>query len=312
LDILFDAMAAGDSFLREVASKAVLASVHDPAAILYRQHVLADCSASSNIVREIYATAVAAIESEKKVWSLMWERDPQSALHRSIEVLRLCLTPLRRLQQIATNDHDRFSSEGFQRFFSMIATELDHEYLRCVEEHLERLEFANGVLMSAGIGIDGKGNNYVLRKAPAAKQSWLERVQQWVAGLSGTNDATFVYEVDQRDEAGFRTLGDLRGQGIRHAASALTQSTDHILSFFRVLRLELGFYVGCLNLHEQMVQKAEPECFPEPVPHGNSELQCKGLYDICLSLKLPERAVGNEVSSECRPLGLRPHEYVSF
>ena len=57
-----------------------------------------------------------------------------------------------------------------------------------------------------------------------------------------------------------------------------------------------------MNLREQMVQKGEPVCFPEPVPHGNSELQCKGLYDICLSLKLPERAVGNEVSSECRPL----------
>jgi len=302
LDILFDAMAAGDTLLREVATNAVLASLLDPAAILYRQHVLADCLTAPKMIREIYATAVEAIESEKKVWSLMWERDPQSALHRSTEVLRLCVKPLRSLQQIATKDVDRFSSEGFQRFFSMIASELNDEYLRCVEEHLERLEFAHGVLMSAGVGIDGKGNNYVLRKAPAAKQSWLERVQQWVAGLTGTNDATFVYEVDQRDETGFRTLGDLRGQGIRHVASALTQSTDHILSFFRVLRLELGFYLGCLNLREQMVQKGEPVCFPEPVPHGNSELQCKGLYDICLSLKLPERAVGNEVSSECRPL----------
>ena len=302
LDILFDAMSAGESFLREIVSNAVLASVHDPAAILYRQHVLADCLDSPNITREIYAAAVEAIESEKKVWSLMWERDAQSALHRSTEVLRLCVRPLRSLQKIATNDIARFNSQGFQRFFSMITTELDEEYLRCIEEHIESLEFANGVLMSAGIGIDGKSNNFVLRKAPETKQSWLERVQQWVAGLAGTADATFAYEVDERDEAGFRTLGDLRGQGIRHVAIALTQSTDHILSFFRVLRMELGFYVGCLNLREQMIQKGEPVCFPEPVPHGNSELQCKGLYDICLSLKLPERAVGSDVDSEGRPL----------
>jgi len=30
--------------------------------------------------------------------------------------------------------------------------------------------------------------------------------------------------------------------------NALAQSTDHILSFFAILRTELAFYVGCLNL----------------------------------------------------------------
>ena len=43
LNTLFDAMAAGDEFLLEAARKAVLTSLHEPAAIDYRQHVLADC-----------------------------------------------------------------------------------------------------------------------------------------------------------------------------------------------------------------------------------------------------------------------------
>ena len=113
----------------------------------------------------------------------------------------------------------RFNSQGFQRFFAMIATELDEEYLHCVEEQIERLEFNNGVLMSAGLGIDCKGNNFVLRETPETKQGWLERVQEWVAGLTGKADATFVYEVDERDETGFRILGDLRTQGILHVAT---------------------------------------------------------------------------------------------
>jgi len=40
------------------------------------------------------------------------------------------------------------------------------------------------------------------------------------------------------------TLSELRGRGINLAASALAQSTDHILSFFNMLRAELGFYVA--------------------------------------------------------------------
>ena len=45
-------------------------------------------------------------------------------------------------------------------------------------------------------------------------------------------------------------------------ANALAQSADHIKSFFTVLRLELGFYVGCLNLHERLDAKGEPTCIP--------------------------------------------------
>jgi hypothetical protein len=302
LDILFDAMSADDSFLREVAKNSILASLRDPKSILYRQEILADCLSAPKVIREMHAIAIEAVESERKVWSLMWERDASSALHRSAEVLQLCVNPLRRLWQIAENNCPQFRSEGFKQFFAMIATELGEEYMQSVEEHLEQLEFNNGVLMSAGTGSDCKGGNYVLRKMPVVKQSWLDRMQGWVNELMGKADPALVYEVDERDEAGFRILGDLRARGILHLATALTQSTDHILSFFRMLRLELGFYIGCLNLHERLALKGEPVCIPDPLPSGDSGFRCEGLYDICLSLRLDERTIGNDVNCDGKPL----------
>ena len=77
LDTLFGAMAAGDAFLLEVAKKAVLASLDEPEAILYRQHVLADCLEQPAIVREMYAIAVEAIERERKVWGWMSASTPR-------------------------------------------------------------------------------------------------------------------------------------------------------------------------------------------------------------------------------------------
>jgi hypothetical protein len=302
LDILLDAMATDDSFLREVAKNALLASLRDPESILYRQQILVDCLSAPKVIREIYATAIEAIESERKVWSLMWERDASSALHRSTEVIQMCVSPLRCLRRIAEDSGSRFSSEGFKRFFAMIATELNEDYMRSIEEHIERLEFKNGVLMSAGLGSDCKGGDYTLREMPVVRQSWLERMQDWVNDLTGRGDPTFVYEVDERDETGSRILGDLRAQGIVHVATALTQSTDHILNFFRILRLELGYYIGCLNLHERLVQKGEPVSFPEPLPNGDAGFRCNGLYDVCLSLRLDERTVGNDVNCDGKPL----------
>ena len=64
-----------------------------------------------------------------------------------------------------------------------------------------------------------------------------------------------------------------------------------------MLRLELGFYVGCLNLHDRLARKGEPTCFPEPLASGKAMLSGRGLYDLCLSLSVKERVVGNDVSA---------------
>ncbi|MGH3260447.1 MAG: MutS-related protein, partial [Trebonia sp.] len=85
-------------------------------------------------------------------------------------------------------------------------------------------------------------------------------------------------------------------------ANALGQSTDHILSFFAALRAELGFYVGCLNLHEQLAAKAEPECLPEPYPPTTSVWSAEALYDPCLSLRISGRVHGNDLHADGKPL----------
>lgn len=295
LDILFGAMAAGDRFLFDVARKAVLTSLDDPAAIRYRQHILADCLAQPTVVREIYAIAVEAIERERRVWGGLLDRLPEPLLRRSVDVLDLFVGLLKRLRRVADEHGADFGSEGFARFFDMIATELDDAYLRTVEDHLERLRFRDGVVMSAELGAGNRGTHYVLRRPRDARRRWRERIAIW-------DRSGYVYQIPDRDEAGFVALTELTGRGIGLAAVALAQSTDHILSFFSLLRSELGFYVGCLNLHERLARNGEPVCLPEPVPAGQAMLSCRGLYDVCLGLSVEERVVGNDVSADDRAL----------
>ncbi len=45
------------------------------------------------------------------------------------------------------------------------------------------LRFRNGTLISAELGDGNKGVNYILRKPPYTAQSWIERVQDWMAQL---------------------------------------------------------------------------------------------------------------------------------
>lgn len=292
LNTLFRAMSGDDQFLFDVARKAVLLSLNDPEAIVYRQQALADCLAQPVIVRQIYDIAVEAIQAERKIWGF-WAKSPDSVLSRSVQVVELFVGYLHRLRKIADADAGRFTSEAFVRFFAMLASELDDAYFQTLEAQLRELQFRRGVMLDAHLGIGNKGANFVLRRPQ--EQRWIERIVSY--NRSGNS-----FQIAERDESGLQALADLRGNGINLAANALAQSTDHILSFFTRLRTELGFYVGCVNLRALLLKKGEPLCFPVPVAQDTQAFSAQGLYEVCLSLRLAERAVGNEVHADNKPL----------
>jgi hypothetical protein len=294
LDTLWNAMAAGDEFLFEVARRALLSSLTDPEAIVYRQGVLADCLAQPEIVSGIYALAIEALQSERKIGTLWSDAGPGIILHRSLQVLTLHLDVLKRLRQVADEHADSFRSDGFRRFFAMLEEELADDYLASVERHLRELEFKRGVLESAELGKGNKGRNYIVRKP--REQRWTERLPL------AKRSPSYSFTIPARDENGFRALEEIRGKGINQVANAVAQSADHVKSFFAMLRLELAFYLGCLNLHALLTAKGEPTCFPAPLARGRRELNARGLYDVCLSLHLEQRVVGNELEADGKSL----------
>jgi DNA mismatch repair ATPase MutS len=293
LNTLFHAMALGDEFLFEIAKKAVLSGLNnDLSTILYRQNILKDCLKNPSIVREIYDIAVEAIEREKKVYFGYWfSKYPSAILSRSIEVLQMFVGMLKKLSSIADEHADEFESEGFARFFGMLKKELGEDYFASIQDHLTELKFREGVLISAQLGKGNKGTNYMLRKSQDKKQTWIERI-------FAKKPPVYTFNLHPRDENGFRALSELRDRGINLVANALAQSTDHILSFFTMLRTELAFYVGCLNLHEQLARMGEPMSFPVPVAPPERRHSLRELYDVCLALTMKQKIVGNDVNAD--------------
>ena len=289
LQTLWNAMAAGDEFLFEVAKRAILSSLTDPDAVVYRQRVLADCLEHPETVRQLYELAIDALENERQVRSLWHLASPDSIVYRSVQVLTLQVGILKRLRQVAEQQAGNFRSEGFRRFFAMLTEELSDDYLQTVEHHLRELEFKRGLLESAELGQGNKGRRYIVRTL---------REQRWTGRLPFGNRAPgYTFTIPARDENGFRALEQIRGKGINRVADAVAQSADHVKSFFSMLRIELAFYLGCLNLRERLDAKGEPACFPVPLAAGQRALTAEGLYDVSLALHLPDRVVGNDVDA---------------
>lgn len=294
LETLFHAMGERDKYLIEIAQKVILgAGVLEPSEILYRQDVLKDCMEHAGTVKELYELAVDAIECPKTIYLGFFFRYPDAVLRHGIDLLHLLVVRMKKLKAIADAQGGRFRSAGFRRMLASVQAELDPEYIASIERHLERLEFRDGLLMSARLGEGNRGEEYILRSVSPKKKTWLQK-------LFGEKPSRYSFEISDRDESGARILSQLKDFGRNGVANAVAQSTDHILSFFSQLRAELGFYLGCLNLRDQLALLNEPTCFPDPVRQQDRKHAVKGLYDPSLALRLRQRVVGNDLAGDGR------------
>jgi len=290
LDVVCSVMAAGDRFLFEVAQVAILSSLTDPDVIRYRQDAYADCAKNAQVIRDMYQIAIDGIEGERKNFWSYFARYPSGILHRAVEVLQTFVSVLKRLRRIADQHADKFRSEAFSTLVSMLKSELSDDYFDAIESHLYRLKFRSGVLISAHLGKGNKGKDDVLRRPHQDDRSWLTR-------LLAEKTLSYSFQLHPRDDAGAQALAQLNDRGVNLVANALAQSTDHILSFFHMLRTELAFYVGCLNLHAHLGQLGEPVCFPVPAPGGDRKLSFSNLHDVSLALSMGKTVVGNDLNA---------------
>ena len=293
LDVLFAVMAQGDKYLYEVASRAVLQILRNEDEVRYRQDVLRDVLANPILVKFLYDLTIEAHEKQKKAHSWGYLKSPSAILGQSVDVLQIFIALLKQLRGVGTYNAKRFSSEAFATFFAMLDRELNDDYFVSIQDHLNRLKFRNGVLMSAVLGTGFKAANYTLRKPNDRPGTWIER-------LMTPKPPGYTWRLPPRDEQGANALAELRDRGLNLVANALAQSDDHILSFFAMLRTELAFYIGCLNLHEQLLKLRQPISFPEPAARDEPKLTFGGLYDVCLTFKATHPIVGNDLKADGR------------
>ncbi len=285
LDYLWDAMAGGDEFLREVSRAALLQTVDDAEVIVFRQQALADCTRHPEVITKLYAIAGDALELQRGFFMLPVRNHPKLELSRAVKLLTGFADQLDRLRALCSSSESSFSSPAFQNFFAMSADELDDDYMLRLRRTLRELRFPDGLLMSAGVGPSGNVTGQVLRRGKQENRRLFNRTP--------LRRPLFAFTLAERDEAGANALSELRNRSVNDVANAASQSADHVLAFFTTLRAELGFYLACGNLSAALAQIAAPACTPDPATTDSTVTT--GLYDPCLALRTGVAPVGNDV-----------------
>lgn len=295
LDVLLNAAAAGDRYLYEIMAAACAGAWdNDIATIRYRQEMLKDCLSNPDIVRQFYAIAIEPFGRERSWDFSLYGRDASSMVGSSVRTLQSSLGVLRRLRNACSTSAELFSSAGFRQFFDTLERDLDDAYLEAASTDLNNLTFRKGVLLSAQVGDGGKGVGTMLRKPQPRDLSWFQAVL--TPGVP-----SYTLQLAPRDDAGAQAFGELQNRGLGLISDALYQSAEHVLGFLKALRAELAFYIGCLNLRDQLARIGESISFPNATDEPRRFL-CRNLRDVCLALIMGRRVVGNDVDANGKPL----------
>jgi hypothetical protein len=288
LERLYAAMSQGDRFLDELVRRVLPAPLGSVEGIRYRQAALADALAAPEVVRELYAIAVDAIEAERKVWGASM-RNAELVLDRAVKVIGLFLESFRAIRRVEAEHAGAFSSPAFVGFFERVASQLDDTWLAEAEDHVQRLR-TRTLQVSAQLGAGNRGTGYVLHRRPTVPQGWRGRL--------GLEERRMTVEVLLKDQHSMNMISELRATAIAPTAGAVRESEAWMLAFFRVLRAELGFLIGCLNLHEAFRALDAGVCMPDPVADGEPAFSASGLYDPGLRLSISGPVVGNDLVAD--------------
>ncbi|WP_169566274.1 MutS-related protein [Microbacterium luticocti] len=285
LDFLWDAMAAGDGFLRAVARAATVQSVTDPAVIAYRQDALADTIEHPDAVDEVYAVAMDALSVRRGILTMPVRGHPELTLSHSVRMLTALAERLERLHEVCGRVGGLFRSRAFRELCAVVATELDETYLSRLRGHLAELEFGQGMLMSAGVGRDGQVVRQVLRRPKRENRGFFDRTP--------LRRPRFGFAIPERDEAGFTALAELRARSVADVSAAAEQSVDHVLGFFLQLRIEIAFYLSVRTLRTTLAALGVPVCLP--AVSQDPACTAEALCDPCLALRASRAPVGNDL-----------------
>jgi len=294
LDLVIRAMAREDPTLERSARAALAAPLTDPAAIAYRQGVLADSLAHPGVVREMYARAREASDGVREAVGGL-RIGPESVLRGAIEALRISLPILTWMRGVARREGKAFESEGFRLFFAAVEEGLDDEFFAAAERHVAELGHRRVATLTARVGRTAQGTDYV----PLAEGAEEDRGPR---SAFGGRRGSQTYRIPEADEKARRELSELRVRGLTPVVEAASRASRQVVSFLDSLMSELAFYVGSLNLADDLAAAGHPVVVPPVAPRTPRGRAARGfsfrdLRDVALAIASGREVVGHDVDA---------------
>lgn len=273
-----------DAYVQRTLRSVMMVPLQSEKEIIYRQEVLKDALASVDLIRKLYKFSTEVI----KQWELFGRRttakthgsnDARGRLISDIWILRHLVTSLGKLKEMLQAEADRLESEGFRELYKRLCEEFSKESEEALRKALDSVAFyaeiGNNpdaetvgrprIVLSCDLTEGLKCGNFVLediktqQKKYRSSKNVIKKVQGYINAFIPDSFST------QNSIQIAQQTAELEYEVVRYVVNACRPFEDFVGEYFDQLKFQLAYYVGAINICEQMKRFGVAYCFPKVV-----------------------------------------------
>ena len=306
LDILLDALADDDKSLRILFKNILLHPLTNPDEIHMRQGILKDAMLSPEIFYEIYRI------SSDSIYQTAIYNDLNKPMYAGLitamkkvitysEVADIYLKHLSHVHNLISNSMENFTSVRLKEFCQVFLSDYSQNFLEEARKTLDQLlllRTESEIVVGGHLGTGLKLTD--IRLHHISKDGYSDNVNK-PFGSFATNNARRIWN-RKSDAVILLDNNRLAGHGTEIVEASfiwilriLNNFTDNCKKLFEGLHEMFGFYSGCINLHQKVLNTGTNITFPIFLQDGN-KYEFHNLNDLGLVLKEGKSTVGNTLS----------------
>ena len=259
LEVVFDAMSKGDSFLYKVSKEVVLDSLTELNQIIYRQDILADCLKNKGIALKIYNIANRTLKDADQYMEYTKPNFskiiPMSKkVSNAVGLLKILIKNLEDLNMVLSETKRVAHSSGLINLCNRLKVVLTNNFFIDVKYHIGELSclLSSGEMMiNAKIGKGMKGADYILNglvrdelisnePSNAKHRIFKKKPLQGISKKYIIN----INTITLNDNA-----NEILDAGFVHILRVINHFTNNTMSFFQSLKYEIVLltYIVCFQ-----------------------------------------------------------------
>lgn len=300
-----------DPFLGQTMKRVMCVPLDNKEDVLYRQEILRDCLKREDFAGRLYVLASKVLADWEKLGrqkSHTGIQDTKADLITDVQVLRLLVSGMSAVKVLLQENLDGFSSRGFLALYERIDQEFSEETQIRLEKILQDLSFYTDtswkkaernvftsnrprIQIDCGLAEGLKFSDLKLEKLETVVKAY-SNPYGIMSKLQGQLNAIVPNYVSlYKNTALQENAANLEYQAVNYVMSCCSGVLSSFGHFFDQLRLQIGFYLGAINVKHQMKRYLVEDCFPE-VGDRNS-LYYEELKEVVMSMAQGGKIVGN-------------------
>ena len=300
----------GDAYVQRTMRSVVMVPLRTEREISYRQEVLKDAVESEAFIKQVYGFATEVL----KKWDLLGRRtstksrggsDSKGRLVSDIEILRHLVRNLSEWKKMLEAETEHLKSEGFRELYRRLCEEFSQEKEAALTKALNSVGFfaAAGedyeedmigrprMVLGCDLTEGLKCGNFILEdmetqmKKYRNPKSMIKKVQGYIDSF--TPDSIAAQKSMQITEQ----VADLEYEVVRYVINTCKPFEDFVGEYFDQLKFQMAFYLGAINIGQQMKRFNVRYCYPKVVSKEN--LRFSDLKEFVMCMEQRVEPVGN-------------------